>query len=71
MGSIILLGDAVTSPDFSGFITALQSAITPAQILTILASVVGVGMTFVLMWLGVRKASGAFVAAVRNGKLKI
>lgn len=67
---LYLLTDPV-SVDFSGFISALQGAITPAQILTILASVVGVGMAFVLMWLGVRKAAGAFVAAVRNGKLKI
>ena len=67
---VFLLGD-VTTPDFSGLITALTSAITPAQVLAVIASVVGVGMTFFLMWLGVRKAIRAFTSAVSSGKLRI
>lgn len=57
--------------DLSTFTTALTSSITPAQILTILGSVVGVGMAFFLMWLGVRKAIGAFTSAVRSGKIRL
>jgi len=60
-----------TTVDFSGFITALTGAITPAQILTILASVVGVGIVFVLMWMGVRKLTGSFTSAVMKGKMKV
>lgn len=60
-----------TSVDFSGLISALTGAITPAQVLAVLASVVGVGMTFFLMWLGVRKAIRAFSSAVTSGKLRI
>lgn len=30
--------------------TALVGSITPVQIVAILASIIGVGMTFVLMW---------------------
>lgn len=57
--------------DFTGLITALTSAITPAQLLAILASVVGVGMSFVLMWFGVRKLASMFTSALRSGRLKI
>ena len=57
--------------DLSSFITALTGSITPTQVLTVLASVVGIGMTFFLMWLGVRKAIRAFTSAVRSGKLRI
>lgn len=57
--------------DFTSFITALTGTVTPADILTILASVVGVGMVFVLMWLGVRKIVSSFRSAVMSGKLKV
>lgn len=57
--------------DLSEFTTALTGSITPAEILTILGSVVGVGMAFFLMWLGVRKAIGAFTSAVRSGKIRL
>ena len=67
-----LLAEATTaSVDLSSFVTALTSSITPAQIIAILASVVGVGMAFFLMWLGVRKAVVAFTSAVSRGKLRI
>lgn len=51
--------------------TALTSAITPAQIVTVLASIVGVGMTFVLMWFGVRKLISIFRKAVTKGKISV
>lgn len=73
MSSLLLIGDEVVSsvPDFSTFISTLQGSITPAQLLTILGSVVGVGMTFFLMWFGVRKISKAFTGAVTNGSLRV
>ena len=58
-------------PDFSGVISALNSAITPAQLLTILASIIGVGMAFVLMWFGVRKLIKIFTTALQRGKLRV
>ena len=67
-----LLDEVVsTTPDFSGLITALQTAITPAQLLTILGTVVGVGMGFVLMWFGVRKIIRVFTSALQRGKLRV
>lgn len=51
--------------------TAVTSSITPAQIIAILAGVVGVGMTFVLMWFGVRKLISIFRKAVTKGKISV
>ena len=63
--------NAVSNIDFSGLISALTSAITPSDVLTVLAATVAVGMGFFLMWLGVRKAIKGFTSAVSTGKLKI
>ncbi len=57
--------------DFTSYITALTATITPAQVLTVLGSVVGVGMVFFLMWLGVRKATRGFTTAVATGRIRI
>ena len=52
-------------------ITAMTGSITPGQIVAVLAAIVGVGMTFVLMWFGARKLKSIFTAAVTRGKIKI
>ncbi len=57
--------------DFTAFITALTGSITVTQVLTVLASIVGVGMSFFLMWLGVRRAVRAFTSAVASGRIRI
>lgn len=51
--------------------TALSSSITPAQIVAVLAGIIGVGMTFVLMWFGVRKLISIFRKAVTKGKISV
>lgn len=51
--------------------TALVGSITPVQIVAILASIIGVGMTFVLMWFGVRKLVSIFRKAVTKGKISV
>lgn len=72
LGRLLLIGETVApSIDFSGFISSLTQSITPAQVLTVLAAVIGVGMTFFLMWLGVRKATTAFTTAVSSGRIRI
>ena len=50
--------------------TALVASITPQQLIAILAGIVGVGMTFVLMWFGARKLRQIFTNAVTKGKIK-
>lgn len=68
---MLFMETVANTVDFSSFITALTGTITPAQILAILASVVGVGIAFVLMWMGVRKITSAFTSAVMRGKLRV
>lgn len=51
--------------------TALVASITPGQIVAVLAAMVGVGMTFVLMWFGVRKLISIFRKAVTKGKISV
>lgn len=48
---------------------ALVGSITPAQLVTILAAIIGVGMAFVLMWFGARKLKQIFTNAVTKGKI--
>lgn len=50
---------------------ALVASITPGQIVAVLAAMVGVGMTFVLMWFGVRKLISIFRKAVTKGKISV
>lgn len=50
---------------------ALVASITPGQIITVLASIIGVGMTFVLMWFGARKLVSIFKKAVTKGKISV
>ncbi len=63
--------EGATAIDFTAFITALTGSITVAQVLAVLASVVGVGMVFFLMWLGVRKAVRSFTSAVASGRIRL
>lgn len=63
--------EGVATIDFTGYIEALTASISVSQVLTVLASVVGVGMAFFLMWLGVRKATKSFTTAVSTGRIRI
>lgn len=63
--------ESANAVDFSSYISALTGTITTGQVLTVLASVVGVGMAFFLMWLGVRKATKGFTSAVSTGRIRI
>lgn len=63
--------NAMASLDFAPIITALTSAVTPAQIITLLASVVAFGIPFVFMWFGVRKVIKIFRNAVMGGSIVV
>ena len=51
--------------------TALTGSITPGDIVGVLAGIIAVGMTFVLMWFGVRKLIAIFRKAVTKGKISV
>lgn len=52
-------------------IDALTGSIAPTDLLTVLASIIGVGMGFVLMWFGVRKLVRIFMGALKNGNIRV
>lgn len=57
--------------DFSPIITALTSAVTPANIISLVASIVAFGIPFVFMWFGMRKVIKIFRSAVMGGKITV
>ncbi len=57
--------------DFSPVITALTSAVTPTQIISLLASVIAFGIPFVFMWFGIRKVIKIFRSAVMGGSIVV
>lgn len=71
MNYIVALEAGAAQIDFTPLITSLTSAVTPDQVLAIIASVCGVGFTFFLMWFGVRKLTRTFVTSLTTGKVKI
>ena len=57
--------------DFRPIVTALTSAVTPAQIITLVASIVAFGIPFVFMWFGMRKVIKIFRSAVMGGRITV
>lgn len=61
---------SATTTDFSPILTALQSGISSAEIVSIIASGLGVAAGFVILWWGSRKLVGMVMAAFKSGKIK-
>lgn len=57
--------------DFAPIITALTGAVTPAQIISLVASIVAFGIPFVFMWFGMRKVIKIFRSAVMGGHITV
>lgn len=55
----------------SALVTALNSAVTAGDIVTLLATVIGTGMGLCLVWFGSRKLVSVFMGALKKGKLRI
>lgn len=64
-------GVLMNSLDFDPVITALTTAVTPTQIITLLASVIAFGIPFVFMWFGIRKVIKIFRSAVMGGRITV
>lgn len=60
---------AASNLDFSVVTNALTSAVTPADILTIISKVIVIGIPFVLAWFGFRFLWSKFRGAVTRGKM--
>lgn len=68
---IALTATGVSSTDFASIITALQSQISVATVVEVLAYVAGAVVGLVFMWWGVRKVVGALMSAFKKGKISI
>lgn len=62
---------AANAIDVSAFTTALTGAVSTGDVVTLLASIVGIGFGFILVWFGVRKAYRMFVSALTKGRASI
>ena len=56
-------------PDLTPIMTALTAALTVDSLISLIASVIGYAMPFVLMWFGFRFLKRAFTKAVMAGRL--
>lgn len=61
---------AASTIDFSPILTALQSGISSGDVVTIIASGLGVAAGFVVLWWGSRKLVGMVMSAFKSGKIK-
>ncbi len=59
------------SLNFGPIISALTGAVTPTQIITLVASIVAFGIPFVFMWFGMRKVIKIFRSAVMGGHITV
>lgn len=67
-----VLTEAVTTAiNVTPLVTALTTSVTPADVVTLLAVVIGAGMGFVLVWFGSRKVTSGFMGALKKGRLRI
>lgn len=72
-----ILASQVTTPanptpsDWQSIISSVTSTFSTANIVAVLASVVGAGIVFVFLWWGVRLAFRSIMGAVKNGTLSI
>ena len=57
--------------DFAPVVTALTSAVTPADIVGLLAKIIAFGIPFVFMWFGIRKVIKIFRSAVMGGSIVV
>lgn len=73
MQKLIMFLGAVTpvTVDFSAITDTLTGALTPASVMTVLASCVGAGTGFFLLWFGVRKLVRIFTESMQSGKIRV
>lgn len=72
MYGVLATGDpAVTSTTIMSILTAITETFSVAQIVAMIAGILGVSITFVFLWWGVRKGAKVVIKAVKSGKFSI
>lgn len=62
---------AVTAETIMSILTAITGTFSVTQIVAMIAGILGVSITFVFLWWGVRKGGKSVMAAVKSGKFRI
>lgn len=69
--NVCSLAFATTSTtDFSSITTAVTGKLTVSEVTALIASIIGAGIGFVILWWGARKLTRAIVGAFKSGKIK-
>lgn len=63
--------ESVTASTIMDILNAITSQFSISQIVAMIAGLLGVSMTFVFLWWGVRKGSKMVISAVKSGKFRI
>ena len=73
MPAIIALTDvsSISSADFQSILTNLQAQISVSTIVEVLAVTATACVGLAFMWWGVRKVTGALMAAFKKGKISL
>ena len=61
----------VTTSTIMDILTAITAQFSVAQIVAMIAGILGVSMAFVFLWWGVRKGASVVFRAVKSGKFSI
>lgn len=69
--TVLEVGETMANLDFDPVITALTTAVTPTQIITLIGGLIAFGIVYVFMWFGVRKVVKIFRNAVMKGKISV
>lgn len=63
--------ETVTSSTIMDILSAITGAFSVTQIVGMIAGILGVSMTFVFLWWGVKKGGKVIISAVKSGKFKL
>lgn len=61
----------VTSSTIMDILTAITKVFSPVNIVGMVSGILGVSMTFVFLWWGVRKGAKVVIRAVKTGRFSI
>ena len=61
----------ISVADIQVLIDAITAQINVGTVVAILAAVIGLAVTFVFMWWGIRKVASMFMSAFKKGKLSV
>lgn len=63
--------ETVSASTIMDILTGITGAFSISQIVAMIAGILGVSMTFVFLWWGVKKGAKVVIRAVKSGKFSI